>query len=62
VGEAGIVMVTGKIKSKLQMQGKEVIFVGYAVSSTGDTYWMYMPELNSISQIKRCAIAEVDLL
>jgi hypothetical protein len=30
------------------MQGKEAMFVGYAMSSTGDTYWMYMPELNSI--------------
>jgi hypothetical protein len=49
-GEAGIVKVTGKIKSKLEMRGKEAMFVGYAVCSTGDTYQMYVPEINSIHE------------
>jgi Reverse transcriptase (RNA-dependent DNA polymerase) len=44
------VKVTGKIKSKLQLQGKEAMFVGYAVSSTRDTYQMYVLELNSIHE------------
>jgi hypothetical protein len=49
-GEAGIVKVMGKIKSKLEMRGKEAMFVGYVVCSTGDTYRMYVPEIDSIHE------------
>jgi hypothetical protein len=49
-GEAGIVKVTGKIKSKLELRGKDAMFVGYAGCSAGDTYRMYVPEINSIHE------------
>jgi Reverse transcriptase (RNA-dependent DNA polymerase) len=35
------------------------MFVGYTMSSTGDTYWMYMAELNSIHEsrdVRRCSL------
>jgi hypothetical protein len=51
-GEAGIVKVTGMIKSKLKMRGSEGMFVGYAGDGTADTHRMYLPGTNSIHEMR----------
>jgi hypothetical protein len=48
LGEAGIVKVTGKIKSK----GNEGMFIGYAKNSTADTFRMYIQESNTIHETR----------
>jgi hypothetical protein len=51
-GEAGIVKVAGKVKSKLTMRGEMGMFVGYVESGSSDTYCMYLPNLNSIHETR----------
>jgi hypothetical protein len=51
-GEAGIVKVAGKVKSKLTMRGEMGMFVGYVESGSSDMYRMYLPNLNSIHETR----------
>jgi hypothetical protein len=51
-GEAGIVKVTGKIKSKLKLRGSEGMLVGYTCNGAADTYWMYLLETNIIHETR----------
>jgi hypothetical protein len=51
-GEAGIVKVTGKIKSKLKLKGSEGLFVGYTCNRASDTYRMYLLDTNRIHETR----------
>jgi hypothetical protein len=51
-GEGGIIKVTDKIKSKLQLRGEVAMFVGYAKQSSRDMYQMYDPVNNSIHETR----------
>jgi hypothetical protein len=51
-GEAGIVKVSGNVTSKLEMRGEKGMFVGYAIDSSPDTYWMCLPDRNSIHEAR----------
>jgi hypothetical protein len=56
-GEGGVIKVTNKIKSKLQLRGAAAMFVGYTNHSLQDTYRMYDPESNTIHETRdvQCA-------
>jgi hypothetical protein len=51
-GKAGMIRITGKVKSKLDMRGARAMFVGFARGNTVDMYCMYVPELNSVHKTR----------
>jgi hypothetical protein len=51
-GEAGMIKITGKVQSNLDMRGAQAMFVGFARESSADTYCMYVPEMNSVHETR----------